>query len=160
MPSLVAIYRHAVETSFATLESKAPGEAEMKVRWRCAVAFHQPFIVAEDNRKILAFAYVSHHRDATFYQDTVENFVCVRNGWQGRGIGTRLLSRLVAEAAGLDYRQMVAVIGDGHKAAIRIHEKLGFEHVGTMQAVAMKEGRFVDTVLMQRALGTGATTPS
>lgn len=71
------------------------------------------------------------------------------------------MSRLVAEASGLDYRQMIAVIGDSaNKASIRLHEKLGFTHIGTLKSVGWKHGRWLDTVLMQRELATGDTTPA
>jgi phosphinothricin acetyltransferase len=161
IPSITAIYGRAVLTGFGSFEIVPPGEAEMKIRWRRAVIDHYPFIVAEDNRKILGFAYASAYRSRPAYDNTVENSVYVRDGFQGRGVGTRLLSRLVAEAAGLDYRQMVAVIGDSaNKGSIRLHEKLGFTLIGTMTSVGWKHGRWLDTVLMQRALGPGDTKPA
>jgi phosphinothricin acetyltransferase len=54
---------------------------------------------------------------------------------------------------------MVAVIGDsGNLASIKLHEALGFQHVGILRAVGFKLGRWVDTVIMERALGPGDTT--
>jgi phosphinothricin acetyltransferase len=51
---------------------------------------------------------------------------------------------------------MIAIIGDsGNQPSIRLHEKLGFRHAATLQAVGFKFGRWVDTVLMQRSLGAG-----
>ena len=59
------------------------------------------------------------------------------------------------------FRQMVAVIGDSaNTASIRLHEACGFDHVGTLRHVGWKHERWLDTVLMQRALGAGADTPS
>ena len=59
----------------------------------------------------------------------------------------------------LGYRQMVAVIGGRETiASIRLHEALGFTHIGVFPAIGFKFGRWVDTVLMQRALGVGADT--
>ena len=71
-----------------------------------------------------------------------------------------MLARLIAEAEARGYRQMVAVIGDSANAAsIGIHRALGFELVGTLKDVGYKHGRWLDSVLMQRALGAGASRP-
>jgi phosphinothricin acetyltransferase len=52
---------------------------------------------------------------------------------------------------------MIAIIGDSAQAAsIGLHASLGFRHIGTLEAVGLKFGRWLDTVLMQRALGQGA----
>ncbi|MEB0042437.1 N-acetyltransferase family protein, partial [Pseudomonas sp. MH10] len=51
-------------------------------------------------------------------------------------------------------RQMIAIIGNSENyASIRLHERLGFRRVGVFESVGFKHGRWVDTVLMQRALG-------
>jgi phosphinothricin acetyltransferase len=69
------------------------------------------------------------------------------------------LQPLIDRCTDLGYRQMVAVIGGRETiASIRLHETLGFAHVGIFPAIGFKFGRWVDTVLMQRSLGPGATT--
>jgi len=159
--SITAIYAHAVLTTFGTFEIVPPDEAEMKTRWRRAVLDHFPFFVAEGKHEILGFAYASAYRARPAYDNTVEDSVYVRDGVQGRGIGTRLLEHLVAEVTDLNFRQMVAVIGDSNnKGSIRLHEKLGFTLIGTMPSVGWKHGCWLDTVLMQRALGPGDTIPA
>jgi L-amino acid N-acyltransferase YncA len=72
-----------------------------------------------------------------------------------------LLRALIAASAQRGYRQMIAVIGDSAQiASIVAHERAGFRHVGTLRSVGFKHGRWLDTVLMQRALGGGdATAP-
>ena len=93
------------------------------------------------------------------YRYTLEDSVYVAPDELGRGIGRRLLDAVVAHAAELGYRQMVAVIGGSETiASIRLHEALGFAHAGVLPAVGFKFGRWVDVVLMQRPLGPGATT--
>ncbi|MGE0724687.1 MAG: N-acetyltransferase family protein, partial [Alphaproteobacteria bacterium] len=72
----------------------------------------------------------------------------------GGGIGRGLLGALIARAGAAGARQMVAVIGDSANAAsIRLHAAMGFRQVGILQDVGFKFGRWVDSVLMQRALG-------
>ena len=76
-----------------------------------------------------------------------------------RGIGRALLDRLLTESEARGFRQMVAVIGDSAQAgSIALHRAAGFRMVGTFEAVGYKFGRWLDTVMMQRALGEGATT--
>ena len=64
----------------------------------------------------------------------------------------------ITEGAG--YRQMIAVIGDSaNVGSIGLHRSLGFSHMGTLRSVGFKFGRWLDSVLMQRALGTGDSEP-
>jgi phosphinothricin acetyltransferase len=76
-----------------------------------------------------------------------------------RGIGRALLERLIAEAEARGFRLMVAVIGDSANApSIELHRTMGFQMVGTFANIGYKFERWLDSVLMQRALGPGATT--
>jgi phosphinothricin acetyltransferase len=78
----------------------------------------------------------------------------------GRGIGKRLLDVLLGECEARGFRQMVAVVGDSDNlASIRLHERAGFQLVGVLRSVGYKHGRWLDTVLLQRALGAGDGTP-
>jgi L-amino acid N-acyltransferase YncA len=78
-----------------------------------------------------------------------------------RGIGRALLVALIETSQARGFRQMIAVIGDSTKqaASVGLHEAVGFRHVGILQDVGFKHGRWLDCVLMQRALGPGATEP-
>ena len=74
-------------------------------------------------------------------------------------MGGALLKRLIEECERQGFRQMIAVIGDSAQtASIEVHRALGFRHVGNLENVGFKFGRWLDTVLMQRDLGAGATT--
>jgi phosphinothricin acetyltransferase len=58
----------------------------------------------------------------------------------------------------MDKRQMIAVIGDSNNvASIALHRAAGFQPIGVLQNVGFKHGRWVDSVMMQRALGPGAS---
>ncbi len=78
----------------------------------------------------------------------------------GQGVGRALLPPLIEQCTQLGKRQMVAVIGDSAQtASIRLHASCGFEMVGTLKSIGFKFGRWLDSVLMQRALGTGDMEP-
>ena len=77
-----------------------------------------------------------------------------------KGIGRLLLAQLVGAAEALGFRQMLGVIGDSaNVASVAVHAAVGFRHIGTFQTIGFKHGHWLDTVLMQRALGDGAATP-
>ena len=76
-----------------------------------------------------------------------------------RGFGRALLQALIERCTAIGRRQMVAIIGDSANApSIELHAGFGFRNVGVIRAIGYKHGRWVDTVLMQRALGSGAET--
>jgi phosphinothricin acetyltransferase len=112
-----------------------------------------PYLVAEDGGGALGYAYVSVYRPRSAYRFTVENSVYVRHDAVGRGIGRALLAALIARCERLEIHQIVAVIGDSaNHASIGLHAALGFEQVGLLPEVGFKFGRWVDSVLMQRAM--------
>jgi phosphinothricin acetyltransferase len=153
------IYSHAVLHGTASFELCAPDAEEMARRQQDLVSRGYPYFVAVSGREVLGYAYAGPYRSRPAYSHTVENSVYVRPGAQRRGIGLALLQHLLQKAQLRGFRQMVAVIGDsGNQASIQLHERVGFTHVGTLPAVGWKHGKWLDVVIMQRALGLGATT--
>ncbi len=109
---------------------------------------------------MVGYAYAAPYRLRPAYDYTVEDSIYVDRDALGRGVGRRLLERLVGDCAAAGYRQMLAVIGDsGNQASIALHEACGFTRVGLLPSVGFKLGRWVDSVLMQRPLGAGDATP-
>jgi L-amino acid N-acyltransferase YncA len=116
--------------------------------------------VAERDGVLLGYAYAGAYRTRPAYRSTVEDSIYVAPEAQGRGIGRKLLSALIEACERRGFRLMVAIIGDRASAgSIRLHEALGFSHVGTLEPVGYKHDRWLATVLMQRVLGEGAATP-
>jgi L-amino acid N-acyltransferase YncA len=159
IPAIAAIYAHSVSTSLATFDEQPPSMEEMAQRRADVVDIGLPFIVAMNDGQILGYAYAAAFRRRTGYRFTLEDSIYVAPAMTHRGIGTALLTALIERCATAGYRQLVAVIGDrAHTASIGLHEKLGFTHVGVLPAIGFKFGRWVDVVLMQRALGPGAAS--
>lgn len=157
--SIQAIYAHAVTHGTASFELEPPTVAEMQKRFEAIISGGYPYIAAEADGRVLGYAYVNAYRPRPAYRFTVENSIYIAPDAQRRGIGQQLLTRLleVSEASG--YRQMIAVIGDSAQhASIGLHRRNGFVLIGTVRSVGFKHGRWLDTVLMQRALGAGDTT--
>jgi phosphinothricin acetyltransferase len=158
--AIAAIYAHHVLNGLASFEVEPPDETEIGRRLAEVRAHGLPYLVAEADRRVVGYAYAAPYRARPAYRYTVEDSVYVAQDCGGRGIGRRLLERLVSDTAATGARQMIAVIGDSaNRASIALHEACGFARVGLLPAVGYKFGRWVDSVLMQRALGAGDAAP-
>jgi L-amino acid N-acyltransferase YncA len=160
IPAITAIYAHAVTHGTASFELEPPDEAEMARRMADILSKDYPYIVAEAGGVLGGYAYSGPYRARPAYRHTVENSVYVAHTLHRRGVGRALLAALIEATAARGFRQMIAVIGDSTEqaASIGLHAALGFRHVGILQDVGFKHGRWLDSVLMQRALGDGAMT--
>ena len=159
LPSITEIYADEVREGTATFELVPPDLGEMTRRFRLLMDGGFPYLVAELEGSIAGYAYASSYRPRPAYRFTVENSVYLRPAIHRRGIGRQLLERLIAECETRGFRQMIAVIGDSANAAsIGVHRACGFQMIGTHPNVGLKFGRWLDTVMMQRALGEGAKT--
>lgn len=160
MAALHRIYAHHVLTGLASFEETTPTLPELAARRAEVLARGLPWLVAERAGEVVGYAYATAYRTRSAYRCTIEDSVYIAEGLGGRGIGHSLLAALIARCDGGPWRQMIAVIGDsGNAASIALHARLGFRRVGTLPAVGFKLGRWVDSVLMQRALGRGADAP-
>ncbi len=156
VPALQAIYAHWVTTGLASFEEAPPDIAEMDRRRSEVQARGLPYLAAVAESAVQGFAYLGPYRTRPAYRYTVEDSVYVAPGAHGRGVGRALLGRLIALAEAGNLRQMVAIIGDSaNHASIGLHTTLGFERTGVLRSVGFKHGRWVDSVVMQRALGAG-----
>ena len=154
--AIAPIYAHHVLTGLASFELDPPNAQEMRNRFDAITAGGYPYLVADDGGAIVGYAYANYYRTRPAYRHSVEDSIYIAPHALGRGLGKALLARLVDECTTRGYRQMLAVIGDsGNAGSIGVHRACGFEHVGTLRAIGFKFGRWVDSVLMQRALGSG-----
>jgi phosphinothricin acetyltransferase len=151
--STADIYGHAVRFGTASFELDPPDEAEMARRQRAIAQAGYPYLVAQAEGRVSGYAYAGPYHSRPAYRYTVENSVYVAPDAQRRGIGRALLDSLIAEAGKSGFRQMIAIIGDSAQiASIALHRAAGFRHIGTLEAVGYKHDRWLDAVLMQRAL--------
>jgi phosphinothricin acetyltransferase len=160
IPAITAIYDQAVRHGTASFELEPPDAAEMARRRQTLVDGGFPYLVAEADGTVAGYAYAGPYRPRPAYRWSVEDSVYVAPALQRRGVGRVLLDRLIAEAEQRGFRQMIAVIGDSAQTpSIELHRAAGFRLIGTVDSVGHKFGRWLDTVLMQRPLGPGASTP-
>ena len=158
--AITRIYAAAVNHGTATFEIDPPDQAEMARRHAALAAGGYPYLVAERGGLIAGYAYAGTYRARPAYRWSVEDSIYIAPEFYRQGIGSALLARLIAEAEQRGFRQMIAVIGDSAQVpSIAVHAKAGFAHIGTLRSVGFKHGRWLDTVLMQRPLGSGDVAP-
>ena len=131
----------------------------MTRRFRALVDGGFPYLVAEVDGSVVGYAYAGAYRPRPAYRFTVENSIYLEPAFHRRGIGLKLMERLIAECEARGFRQMIAVIGDSANAgSVGVHTRCGFRMIGTHPNVGLKFGRWLDTVMMQLELGEGAGT--
>ena len=158
--AIARIYGHHVATGLASFELAPPSVDEMRRRFEDIVGRDYPYIVAERDGRVAGYAYASAYRARPAYRFSVENSVYVDSDAKRGGIGRALLVALITDCERRGFRQMIAVIGDSaNEGSIGLHAACGFERIGTLPSIGWKFDRWVDSVLMQRVLGAGASTP-
>jgi len=157
--AITRIYADAVLNGTASFEIEPPHEAEMTRRQAALLDNGYPYLTAESAGVVAGYAYAGPYRNRPAYKWSVEDSIYVAPQMHRKGIGGLLLARLVAESEQRGFRQMIAVIGDSAQiGSIAVHERAGFNNIGTLRSVGFKHGKWLDTVLMQRTLGKGDTT--
>ena len=147
--AIVGIYNWAVNQTFATIDSE-PLSAEEAAAWWETHARRSRLIVATDDSGVIGWARLFPWKQRGI--DVVEDLVYVDPVHHGRGIGRELLSELIKQAQGLGYKTIVATVATDNRSGLQLHEKLGFESVGTIRNAANKFDRWMDITLMQRSL--------
>lgn len=156
LAAIQRIYAHHVLHGLASFEEEVPTVVELARRRADVLARGLPHLVAERDGAVVGYSYASPYRARAAYRFSIEDSVYVVEGLSGRGIGRALLTALIAKCEAGGWRQMVAIIGDsGNAGSIGLHESLGFARAGLLPSIGFKRGRWVDGVLMQRALGAG-----
>jgi L-amino acid N-acyltransferase YncA len=155
--ALQAIYAHHVLHGLGTFDEVPPSVDAFGEKWHASLTHGLSWLVATDRDTPVGFAYASLFRPRRGYRFTVEDSVYIRDDYRRQGVGSALLGPLIVRCERLGVRQVVAVIGDsGNAGSIGLHAKHGFTHAGTVVGAGFKFGRWVDIVLMQRALNGGA----
>lgn len=152
VPAITAIYRHYVNETVITFETEAPSEAAMADRFGKMADLGHPVLIAEDEGKVVGYAYASFYRPRAAYRFSCEDSIYLSPDAVGRGIGGLLLGRLLEASKAAGFRQMLAVITAERANSIRLHERHGFRMIGRYEALGFKFDRWLDIVHMQRAV--------
>ena len=160
LPAITRIYAHHVLPGTGTFETTPPTLEEMTARRADVLSKGLPWLVAEEAGEVLGYAYGNWFKPRPAYRFSVEDSIYLAPEAAGKGLGRALLAELLASLERGGIRKVMAVIGDSANAgSIGVHKALGFEQVGVVPACGWKFGRWLDIVMMQRAIGEGDRTP-
>ena len=160
MAAITAIYQHHVLHGTGTFEIEPPTLAEMTTRREDVLSKGLPYLVLEDKGKVMGFAYCNWFKPRPAYRFSAEDSIYLAKDTAGKGLGRMLLAELCQAAEKTGIRKLIAVIGDsGNAGSIGVHKSLGFQHVGIVAGCGWKFERWLDIVMMEKALGVGQSQP-
>jgi phosphinothricin acetyltransferase len=159
--TMLAIYRHHVRRGIEpdVIDSGAPEPDDLRDRRKNMRNRRLPHVVATSGDTVVGYAYAVLFRKRPAYRYTAKHSIYVHHEHQGQGIGGILLQSLLDACAAAGFRQMIGYIDADNAASLALHERFAFTKVAHLPAVAFRYGRWSDSVMMQRSLGPGSTSP-
>jgi phosphinothricin acetyltransferase len=149
VPQILAIYAPYITDTTITFEYHVPSEEAFLARFRSITA-QFPWLVWEENGKILGYAYGSAPFERDAYRWCAEDSVYLRPEAKGRGIGKKLCTALEKILFYQGYRRIYAIIAAENRESITFHQKLGYRHLGEFPDAGFKFGRWVGIVWMDK----------
>ena len=158
LSAITAIYQHHVLHGTGTFEIEPPNLQDMTTRREDVLSKGLPYLVIEDQGQVQGFAYCNWFKPRPAYRFSAEDSIYLATNASGMGWGRLLLSELCRKAEAAGIRKLIAIIGDSANAgSIGVHSSVGFHSVGVVKACGWKFNRWLDIVMMEKALGHGDT---
>jgi L-amino acid N-acyltransferase YncA len=149
--AMLAIYSPIVRATAISFELTPPSLEEFKERIRKA-SDRWACYVAEEGSAVLGYAYRSSHRDREAYRWSTETTAYVAAEARGRGVGKALYDELLPALAARGYCNAYAGVAIPNDASVALHQRVGFQLVGTFPAVGRKFGQWRDVAWFHRQL--------
>jgi len=154
-PRLTEICNHYVTHTTVTFHV-TPFTAEQRREWFDLHPLTGPhrLLVGTVDGAVAGYASSSRFRTMAAYDTTVETSIYLAPEWTGHGLGGTLYEALFEALAEEDVRLLVAGITAPNPGSAKLHERLGFRHVGCFHSVGRKAGRFRDVDWYERPLSS------
>ena len=149
LESITEIYNEAIKKTVATFDTETKTLEEQK-KWFIKHGNRGPIIVAENDDEIVGWASLSEYSTKCAYSDTAEVSLYVKEKFRGRGIGKQLMNSIINEGKKVGLHAVIARITNGNKTSVKLHESVGFKHIGIMREVGYKFGKLLDVHLMEK----------
>lgn len=147
-PALAQLFNHYVRHSPAAYLEQPVAADFFAVKH--AAAPRLPFLVAASCGRAIGFGYLSPFHPAPTMRHTANLTYFLDPAWTGRGLGTTILERLLAEGRAAGIRTFLAHISSHNEGSIRFHLRHGFAECGRFHRVGRKHGREFDMIWMER----------
>lgn len=142
---VLEIYQMGIDTRNATFETEVPAWAE----WDKKHLPHSRFVFTE-NEKVLGWAALSAVSARPAYQGVAEVSIYIDNDFRGKGIGSRLMEKVIQSSEENGIWTLNSSVFPENAATLKLHEKFGFRIIGIKEKVARLDGKWRNTVLLER----------
>jgi phosphinothricin acetyltransferase len=149
--AICCIYNQGIEDRLATLETELRTPDERR-QWLAARSPRHPVIVAEDNGPVAGWGSLNVFNARPAYRFVADFSVYVERAWRGKGVGHVLLARLIEVGREHGYHKLVLSAFPFNPGGMALYEKMGFRTVGIYKEQGQLDGRWVDTIVMERLL--------
>ena len=156
---VLAIYAPVVRETIISFELEPPTEAEMRKRISDTLEMF-PWLVFERDGRVVGYAYASRHRERIAYQWSADVACYVHPEFRGQGIGSKLYGVLLMILRRQGIQSALAGIALPNAASVRLHESVGFTHLGNYREVGYKLGAWRDTGWWQCRVGNAVSNPA
>jgi len=149
--SIAAIYNQGIVDRVATLETEERTPEE-RAAWLAARNSRHPVLIAEVAGQAVGWGSLNPFNPRKAYDHVADFSLYVERGWRGKGVGGGLLAALIERARGLGYHKLVLAAFPWNAAGMALYQKHGFRTVGIYKEQGLLDGRWVDTILMEKIL--------
>ena len=157
--AIAAILNHYIVFSTATFMTE-PVSVDSRRAFIVERKPEHPIWVAERDGVAIGWAALAQHQPRSAYGHTLENSIYLHPGHVGRGIGTLLMSQLVADAQRRGFHSLIAGACSEQAGSIALHERMGYRRCAHFHEVARKFDRWLDVVYLERLLQPASHDPA
>jgi len=149
--AIATIYNQGIEDRVATLETELRTRDERR-QWLAARSSSHPVIVAEAGGRVVGWGSLNVFNPRKAYEYVADFSVYIERGRRGKGVGSQLLTRLIELARELGYHKLVLSAFPSNAGGMALYQKLGFRTVGIYKEQGKLDGKWVDTIIMEKLL--------
>ncbi|MBI2114775.1 MAG: N-acetyltransferase [candidate division NC10 bacterium] len=149
--AIATIYNQGIADRIATLETEERPPEERK-QWLAARGPRHPVLVAERNGRVVGWGSLNQFNPRKAYDFVADFSVYVERAWRGKGVGGALLRALIGRAKQLGYHKLVLSAFPWNAAGMALYQKYGFRTVGIYKEQGLLDGKWVDTIIMEKIL--------
>jgi L-amino acid N-acyltransferase YncA len=149
--AICLIYNQGIEDRIATLETELRTPEERR-QWLAARSPRHPVFVAIAEEAIIGWSSLNVYNPRPAYQHVADLSVYIERAWRGKGVGRRLLAHLIDQARAIGYHKMMLSTFPFNASGVALYERMGFTRVGVMREMGQLDGRWIDTLIMEKLL--------
>ena len=149
--AICLIYNQGIEDRIATLETELRTPEERR-QWLAARSPRHPVFVAIAEDTIVGWSSLNVYNPRPAYQHVADFSVYIERAWRGKGVGRRLLEHLIGRARAIGFHKMMLSTFPFNASGVALYERMGFTRIGVCREMGQLDGRWIDTLIMEKLL--------